>query len=68
MAVDIKDKEILSALNSKIDVLIENGELSLMMLAERSLKEFLEREPDIYSIGDIKVRYPSEGKDRSHSI
>jgi hypothetical protein len=44
-------------MNSKIDVLIENGELSLMMLAERSLREFLEKEPDIYSIGDIKVRY-----------
>ena len=51
-------KEILSALNSKIDMFIENGEtLSLMMLAERSLREFLEKEPDIYSIGDIKVRY-----------
>jgi hypothetical protein len=57
MTVDIRDKEILSALNSKIDMLIENRELSLMMLAERSLKEFLEKEPDIYSIGDIKVRY-----------
>jgi hypothetical protein len=55
--VDIRDKEILSALNSKIDMLIESRELSLMMLAERSLKEFLEKEPDIYSIGDIKVRY-----------
>jgi hypothetical protein len=57
--VDIREiKEILSALNSKIDVLIENREtLSLMMLAERSLKEFLEKEPDIYSISDIKVRY-----------
>ena len=57
--VDIKDiKEILSALNSKIDMLIENREtLSLMMLAERSLKGFLEKEPDIYSIDDIKVRY-----------
>jgi hypothetical protein len=50
-------KEILSALNSKIDVLIENREtLSLMMLAERSLKEFLEKEPDIYSISDIRYR------------
>jgi len=39
-------------------MLIENREtLSLIMLAERSLKEFLEKEPDIYSIGDIKVRY-----------
>jgi len=57
MTVDIRDKGILSALNSKIDMLIKNRELSLMMLAERSLKEFLGKEPDIYSIGDIKVRY-----------
>lgn len=53
--VDIKEiKELLSALNNKIDMLIENREtLSVMMLAERSLKEFLEREPDISSIDDI---------------
>jgi len=53
--VDIKEiKELLSALNSKIDMLIESREtLALMMLAERSLKEFLEKEPDIYSIDDI---------------
>jgi hypothetical protein len=56
MTVDIRDKEILSALNSKIDMFIENRELSLMMLAERSLKEFLEKEPDIYSFGDIKYQ------------
>ena len=53
MTVDIRDKEILSALKR----MFKNGELLLMMLAERSLKEFLEKEPDIYSIGDIKVRY-----------
>lgn len=57
--VDIKEiKELLSALNSKIDMLIENREtLALMMLAERFLREFLEKEPDIYSINDVKVRY-----------
>lgn len=57
--VDIKEiKELISALNTKIDRLIENREtLSVMMLAQRSLKEFLEEEPDIYSIDDIKVKY-----------
>jgi len=57
--VDIKEiKELLSALNSKIDMLIENREtLAVMMLAERSLREFLEKEPNIYSINDVKVRY-----------
>jgi hypothetical protein len=28
-----------------------------MVLAERSLKNFLEKEPDVYSVKDIKVRY-----------
>ena len=57
--VDIKEiKELISALNTKIDRLIENREtLSVMMLAQRSLKEFLEKEPDIYSVDDIKVKY-----------
>jgi len=57
--VDIREiKELISALNAKIDMLIETREtLSLMMLAQRSLKEFLEEEPDIYSIDDIKVKY-----------
>jgi len=57
--VDIKEiKELLSALNSKIDTLIENREtLAVMMLAERSIREFLEKEPDSYSINDVKVRY-----------
>jgi len=57
--VDIKEiKELISALNAKIDMLIETGEtLSLMMLAQRALKEFLKEEPDVYSINDIKVKY-----------
>jgi hypothetical protein len=57
--VDVKEiKELLSALNKKLDTLIETrGTLSLMILAEKSLKEFLSKEPEIYSIDDIKVRY-----------
>ncbi|MBO3754207.1 MAG: hypothetical protein FGF53_04935 [Candidatus Brockarchaeota archaeon] len=51
-------KELLSSLNRKIDMLIEDREaLALMMLSEKSLKEFLEEEPDIYSIKDIKAKY-----------
>ena len=51
-------KELLSALNVKMDLLLENREtMSIMTLAEKSLKEFLEREPDLYSINDLKVRY-----------
>jgi len=38
--------------------LIEAREsLSVMMLAQRSLTGFLEEQPDIYSIDDVKVRY-----------
>jgi hypothetical protein len=57
--VDLKEiKSLLSALNKKIDMLIEDREtLSVMVLAERSLKNFLEKEPDVYSVKDIKVRY-----------
>ena len=57
--VDIKEiKELISALSAKIDMLIETGETSsLMTLAHRSLRGFLEEEPDIYSVNDIKVRY-----------
>jgi len=57
--VDIREiKELISALNEKIDMLIDTREtLSLMMLAQRSLNEFLEEEPDIYSLDDIKVKY-----------
>jgi hypothetical protein len=57
--VDLREmKGLLSALNRKIDRLIEDREtLSVMVLAERSLKGFLEREPDFYSVKDIKVRY-----------
>lgn len=57
--VDLREiKSLLSALNKKIDMLIEDRELlSLTVLAGKSLKDFLEKEPDIYSIKDIKVRY-----------
>ena len=57
--VDLREiKSLLSVLNKKLDMLIEDREtLSVMMLAERSLKGFLEREPDVYSVKDIKVKY-----------
>ncbi|MEM3661203.1 MAG: hypothetical protein QXU11_12580 [Thermoproteota archaeon] len=57
--VDLKEiKELLSSLNRKIDMLIEDREtLALMMISEKSLKGFLEDEPDIYSVNDIRVRY-----------
>jgi hypothetical protein len=57
--VDLREiKNLLSALNKKIEMLIEDREtLSLMVLAEKSLKDFLQKEPDVYSVKDIKVRH-----------
>ena len=62
--VDLKEiKSLLSALNEKIDMLIEDREtLSLMILEEKSLKDFLEKEPDVYSFNDVKVRYRWKAK------
>jgi hypothetical protein len=56
--VDLREiKNLLSELNKKIDVLIEEKEtLALMALAEKSLKDFLEKEPDIYTVEDIRQR------------
>jgi hypothetical protein len=56
--VDLREiKNLLSELNKKIDVLIgEKETLALMALAEKSLKDFLEKEPDIYTVKDIKTK------------
>jgi len=57
--VDIKEmKGLLKELNEKVDLILESKEtVSIMRLAERSLKDFLEKEPDVYSLRDVKVRY-----------
>jgi len=45
-------------LSKTIDELLSETEtVSMMKLAETSLSEFLESEPDIYVIEDLKVRY-----------
>lgn len=56
--VDLREiKNLLTTLNKKIDVLIEDKEtLQFMALAEKSLKGFLENEPDIYTVKDIKTK------------
>ncbi|MGC8831512.1 MAG: hypothetical protein ACP5PQ_02910 [Thermoproteota archaeon] len=55
--VDLREiKELLFSLNRKIDMLIGDREtLALMMLSEKS--EFLEGEPDVYSVNYIRVKY-----------
>jgi len=51
-------KKMLVDISRKLDDILEEREiLGMMKLSEISLKEFLESEPDIYSIKDLKVRY-----------
>ena len=59
LEADIKAmKGLLQELNDKLDLLIKSREtLSMMLLSERSIKSFLDEEPDIYSIKDVKIRY-----------
>lgn len=56
--VNIKEiKALLVTLSKKMDLLLEHGEtLSMMVLAEKSLKSFLEEEPDLYPVKDLKIR------------
>jgi hypothetical protein len=60
MTTEVELKEIkllLSELNSKLDLLLEEKDTqALMCLEEKSLKDFLEKEPDIYSLKDIKAK------------
>ena len=59
MEADIKDiKQQMREISKKIDELVYVREISLFMkLSDRSLSEFLEDEPDVYSLNDLKVRY-----------
>ena len=51
---DIKKHVI--EISRKIDELIYEREITAMMkLSERSLQEFLENEPDIYKVEDLKL-------------
>ena len=56
--VDLKEiKSLLSEVNSKLDSLLEEKDTSsLMALEEKSLKDFFEGEPDVYSVKDIKAK------------
>ncbi len=54
----VEIKQTLKKLNKKLDRLLEESETAVAMaLSERSLRSFLEREPDIYSLKDVKVKY-----------
>jgi hypothetical protein len=57
--VDIKEiKELLGELNRKLDALVEEQEVrGIMAVSERSLKDLLEKETDLYTSADLKVVY-----------
>lgn len=47
----------MSKINRKLDALLENREtLAMMSISERSLKDFLSKEPNLYSMEDVKAR------------
>jgi hypothetical protein len=56
--VDLKEiRNLLLELKQKMDVLLKEKETSAMMiLSEMSLKDFLAKEPDIYTIKDVKTK------------
>ena len=53
---DIKQKVI--EISQKIDELLSEREtISILKLSERSLYTFLDDEPDIYTLSDVRVVY-----------
>jgi hypothetical protein len=61
MAVEGELRKIeftMAEINRKLDAILEDRErLALMLISERSLKDFLSKEPDLYSMKDVKARY-----------
>jgi hypothetical protein len=57
--VEIKEiKTMLGEVSMKLDALIQDREtLTMMIISERALKDFLTSEPDLYSARDLKVTY-----------
>jgi len=56
---EVRDiKQHIIEISKKMDALLQEREtVSIMKLAEGSLSKFIESEPDIYKIEDLKVRY-----------
>ena len=56
---EVRDiKQHLIEISKKIDELMYEREITAMMkLSEKSLSGFFEKEPDIYKMADLKVRY-----------
>jgi hypothetical protein len=56
---EVRDiKQHVVEISKKIDELLQEREtFSMMKLAEQSLFRYVDSEPDIYKIEDLKVRY-----------
>jgi hypothetical protein len=56
---DVREiKESIRMLTEKIDDLLHEREtLAMMKLSERSLSAFLDEEPDLYTVRDVRVVY-----------
>ena len=61
---EVRDiKEHIVEISKKIDELLQEREtVSMVKLAERSLSRFVESEPDIHRIQDLKVRDKRRGR------
>ena len=61
MTIEVEIKEIktmLGEVSMKLDALIQDREtLTMMIISERALKDFLASESDLYSARDVKVTY-----------
>jgi len=45
-------------ISKKLDILLEEREtLGIMKLSEKALYKFLDEEPDLYSVNDIRAAY-----------
>ena len=62
--VEIKEmKNMLGELSMKLDTLIQDREtLTMMIVSERALKDFLASEPDLYSARDVMMIPHSESE------
>ncbi len=56
---DVREiKESIRELTEKIDLLLDEREsMAVMKLSEQSLSAFLDEEPDLYTIRDVRVVY-----------
>ena len=51
-------RQQVEAISKKLDILLEEREtLGITKLSEKALYTFLDEEPDLYSINDIKAAY-----------